>query len=59
MDIPYIIESVLSTSKIEPVESISQLVEIDKEARKSASMQLKSISFKLANLKLIQPQTIC
>jgi 1-deoxy-D-xylulose-5-phosphate reductoisomerase len=59
MDIPYIIESVLSTSKIEPVESISQLVEVDKVARKSASIQLKSISFKLADLNLIQPQTIC
>lgn len=59
MDIPYIIENVLSTAKIEPVESISQLVEVDKEARKSASIQLKSITFKSADMNLIQPQPIC
>lgn len=41
MDIPAIIESVLSASQIEQVVSIEQLVAIDAQARESAKLHLK------------------
>lgn len=43
MDIPRIIESVLSAANVESVESIEQLVAVDRRARQAAADQLKSI----------------
>lgn len=41
MDIPHIIESVLSAAAIESVESIAQLVAVDAQARQAATAQMK------------------
>lgn len=43
MDIPHIIESVLSASMIESVESIEQLVAVDAVARQAATVQVKNL----------------
>ena len=43
MDIPYIIESVLSASEIESVESIEQLVAVDARARLVATVQMRAL----------------
>ena len=43
MDIPNIIESVLSSSPIEQVESIAQLVAVDADARIAALAQMKAL----------------
>jgi 1-deoxy-D-xylulose-5-phosphate reductoisomerase len=43
MDIPHIIESVLSVAAIEPVESIAQLVAVDAQARQAATAQMKAL----------------
>ena len=43
MDIPNIIDGVLSVAKVEHVESIEQLVAIDTMARKSAAMLIKAL----------------
>jgi len=43
MDIPYIIESVLSAAEIELVESIEQLVAVDARARQVATVQMKAL----------------
>ncbi len=42
MDIPIMIESVLTTSGIEDVASIAQLAEVDAEARRAANIWLKN-----------------
>ncbi len=44
MDIPVIIESILSASQIEEVASIEQLVAVDAQARRSATLWLKNRS---------------
>jgi 1-deoxy-D-xylulose-5-phosphate reductoisomerase len=44
MDIPVIIESILSASQIEDVASIEQLVAVDAKARQSATLWLKNRS---------------
>lgn len=44
MDIPVIIESILSASQIEEVASIEQLVAVDAQARQSATLWLKNRS---------------
>ena len=41
MDIPQIIEAVLSAANIESVESIEQLVAVDTQARQAALAQMK------------------
>jgi 1-deoxy-D-xylulose-5-phosphate reductoisomerase len=43
MDIPNIIESVLSSATIEPVSSIEQLVTVDQMARQSATLKLSAL----------------
>lgn len=43
MDIPHIIESVLSAAAIESVESIAQLVAVDAQARQAATAQMKAL----------------
>ena len=43
MDIPYIIESVLSAAEIESVESIEQLVAVDARARLVATVQMRAL----------------
>ncbi len=43
MDIPEVIETVLSTSNFEPVTSIAQLVAVDEVARVRANLQIKKI----------------
>jgi len=43
MDIPNIIEAVLTSSDIKPVASIKQLVAVDEEARQQASIQLNRL----------------
>lgn len=43
MDIPHIIESVLSAAAIESVESIAQLVAVDAQARQAAAAQMKAL----------------
>jgi 1-deoxy-D-xylulose-5-phosphate reductoisomerase len=43
MDIPHIIESVLSAATIESVESIAQLVAVDAQARQAATAQMKAL----------------
>lgn len=43
MDIPHIIESVLSVAAIESVESIAQLVAVDAQARQAATAQMKTL----------------
>lgn len=43
MDIPHIIESVLSGAMIESVESIEQLVAVDAQARQAAMAQMKTL----------------
>lgn len=43
MDIPHIIESVLSSARVDPVSSIEQLVEVDQMARQSATLKLSSL----------------
>lgn len=43
MDIPDMIETVLSSSHVEPVASIKQLVAVDEEARQSATLQLNRL----------------
>lgn len=43
MDIPHIIESVLSGAVIESVESIEQLVAVDAQARQAATAQMKTL----------------
>jgi len=43
MDIPHIIESVLSAAVIESVESIAQLVAVDAQARQAATTQMKAL----------------
>lgn len=52
MDIPVVIESVLSASNIEPVVSIAQLVEVDAGARRSAKLWLKNISLRFSEVNL-------
>jgi 1-deoxy-D-xylulose-5-phosphate reductoisomerase len=44
MDIPALIESVLTLSSIDAVTSIPQLVDVDTNARRVASSWLKSLS---------------
>jgi 1-deoxy-D-xylulose-5-phosphate reductoisomerase len=44
MDIPALIESVLTVSSIDAVTSIPQLVDVDTNARRVASSWLKSLS---------------
>jgi 1-deoxy-D-xylulose-5-phosphate reductoisomerase len=43
MDIPHIIESVLSSARVDPVSSIEQLVVVDQMARQSATLKLSSL----------------
>ncbi|MGB4811309.1 MAG: 1-deoxy-D-xylulose-5-phosphate reductoisomerase [Methylophilaceae bacterium] len=43
MDIPNMIETVLSASNIEPVTSIAQLVAVDEMARAAATIQVKTL----------------
>ena len=43
MDIPHIIESVLSATAIESVESIEQLVAVDTQARLAATTQMRTL----------------
>ena len=43
MDIPSIIESVLSSATIDPVNSIEQLVAVDRMARQSATLKLSAL----------------
>jgi 1-deoxy-D-xylulose-5-phosphate reductoisomerase len=43
MDIPNIIESVLSSATIDPVNSIEQLVAVDRMARQSATLKLNAL----------------
>lgn len=51
MDIPHIIESVLSASTIEEADSIEQLVAVDAAARHAAKLWLKKTGLKKSELK--------
>jgi 1-deoxy-D-xylulose-5-phosphate reductoisomerase len=43
MDIPNVIERVLAEAKVEHVESIEQLVAVDKMARQSAGLRIQAL----------------
>lgn len=53
MDIPHIIETVLSAASIAPVESIAQLVAVDAMARQAANARLTAVQLNPAKIKVL------
>ena len=59
MDIPSIIESVLSAAKVEHVESIEQLVVVDNLARQVATAELNRIQLNMVQSKPVPNSILC